>query len=245
MTIDQHDDSLKSGFSIVEMLVVVGLIGLLLAITIPAIARSRQSARHGSIQATTRQHLTIFQLYLGDYRDVHPWFGMPDESGRLNLSLPNGGSPYQAYYFETCSAWAIPMASYYSDMWPHASQTYPGPIGTARYLYSCAMIADPAFWNTRSRLGASQWRATRSSEVRYPARKALITGAVDQEPFPDWISDGLTLGLCDGAVRFILKPDLCLPVVAGDGPSLGLYHVRGYYGLDTVDGVHGVDVSPQ
>lgn len=221
----------------------IAVLGVLSALAVNGLRIARTAGRQSAAEATMAQHLAIMGLYIADFRDSHPWFGR-GENGVISLSSPNTGNPFTFYYFETCSAWPLPMAAYYGDTWPHKSQTYPRPeLGMSGYLYSCAMIADPAFWSERTRTGPSQWRSTRAPEVRYPSRKALLTAATDRQPFPDWVTDGLTMGCCDGSVRFIPKPRLRLPIVSGDSPDPGVYHIRGYYGLDTVDGVHGVDID--
>lgn len=233
----------RKGFTLIELLVVVGVLSILVAFTLPALSSSRAAARHAGTLATLREHLAVMALDTQDFRDT---YHSPDvaPSGRTTLRPPGRDAPYTIHYFGLSSAWPVMLAPYYGDTWPHPSHTFPGRSGTSRYLYSCAMIADPAFWNPATRRGPSQWRGTRTAEVRYPAQKALLTAAIDTEPYPPWITDGLLFGRCDAAAGFCPKSRLRAPIDDGDGPFPGLAHVRGYSGLDTFDGVHGIDVQP-
>lgn len=218
----------RRGVTIIEMLMVVLVLAILFALSVPALRGVRLSARNVAMEGTLRQHASLMGAYLQDHKDTFPWIGLPDKDGMLTLVLKSG-EPFTINYFETASAWPSVMTSYYGDLWPHPSQSYPVKRnGLALYLYSCSMITDPSFWNDRTRRGVSQWRATRSPEVVDPTRKALLTGAVDVEPYPRWVRDGLTIAMCDGAVRFYPKRLLVDPVPTGDGSYPGFYHIRGY-----------------
>lgn len=233
----------KHGVTIVELLIVIAVLGVLLALSLPALRGMRSSARNVAAEATIRQHSTLIGTYVHDFKDSYPWLGLPDQNGMLTL-LRQTGEPFTINYFETCSAWPSAMTSYYGDSWPHPSQAYPvRRNGLALYLYSCALITDPAFWNERTRQGVSQWRATRATEVSDPSRKALLTSAVEVEPYPRWVKEGLTMAMCDGTVGSYPKHRLADPVPSGDGTCPGFFHIRGYYGLDTPDGVRGRDIK--
>jgi prepilin-type N-terminal cleavage/methylation domain-containing protein len=233
----------RHGVTIVELLIVIAVLGVLLALSLPALRGMRSSARNVAAEATIRQHATLIGTYVADFKDAYPWLGLPNQNGMLTL-LRQTGEPFTINYFETCSAWPSAMTSYYGDSWPHPSQAYPvRRNGLALYLYSCAMITDPAFWNERTRQGVSQWRATRATEVSDPSRKALLTSAVEVEPYPRWVKEGLTMAMCDGTVGFYPRRMLADPVPSGDGTYPGFFHIRGYYGLDTPDGVRGRDIK--
>lgn len=229
-------------FSLLDVLVAMAIIAVLGTCLTRALAQARSAARSVATDSTLRQHLTVFQMYLQDHRDTHPWFGKPI-NGKITLSLPDSGAPFEIYYFVSSWAWPIPLAGYYGGVWPHPSQHYPGRDRTSAYLYSCAMIAEPEFWNERTRRGPSQWRATRAGDVLFPAEKALLVASISAEPYPPWIQHGLSLGLSDGSARFVAKPSLRLPLASGDGPFPGCFHVLGYYGLDTQDGIRGRDIE--
>jgi prepilin-type N-terminal cleavage/methylation domain-containing protein/prepilin-type processing-associated H-X9-DG protein len=69
--------SRKAGFTLVELLVVIGIIALLIAILLPALRRARQAAVNTSCQSNLRQMGTLFQIYVNDNKGwcPHPGWG--------------------------------------------------------------------------------------------------------------------------------------------------------------------------
>ena len=67
-----HNRTLRGGFTLVELLVVIGIIAILIAILVPALAKSRESARRAACLSNLRQVHTSFYLYAGIYRDQVP-----------------------------------------------------------------------------------------------------------------------------------------------------------------------------
>jgi len=69
------------GFTLVELLVVIGIIALLIAILMPALARSRESANRLKCQAQLRNIGQAFQLHANEHRGYYPvagWHWEPD-----------------------------------------------------------------------------------------------------------------------------------------------------------------------
>jgi prepilin-type N-terminal cleavage/methylation domain-containing protein/prepilin-type processing-associated H-X9-DG protein len=60
------------GFTLVELLVVVGIIAVLIAILLPTMARARESARRTVCLSNLRQIHTIFHMYAIENRDRVP-----------------------------------------------------------------------------------------------------------------------------------------------------------------------------
>ncbi len=73
----------RRGFTLVELLVVVGVIALLVAITLPALARSRRAARSAVCAAHLKQMTTALVAYAGEHKGalvVSQWSERPGET---------------------------------------------------------------------------------------------------------------------------------------------------------------------
>jgi prepilin-type N-terminal cleavage/methylation domain-containing protein len=65
--------SSNPGFSLVELLVVLGILAVVTALILPAVARARDSGAKARCIGNHRQVVLGWSLYAGDHRDELPW----------------------------------------------------------------------------------------------------------------------------------------------------------------------------
>ena len=63
----------RRGFTIIELLVVIGIITILAALLFPVFARTREKARSATCQGNLRQLGLATLMYVADYDETYPW----------------------------------------------------------------------------------------------------------------------------------------------------------------------------
>jgi prepilin-type N-terminal cleavage/methylation domain-containing protein len=110
---------IRRGFTLVELLVVIGIIALLIAILLPALSKAREQAKNTQCLSNLRQLAMVYQLYANDYKDQIP-IGY------------DGGSPWTGYY--VCQS---------SVYYPLMGCLYQGNYLTAPQAFYCPSQNDP------------------------------------------------------------------------------------------------------
>ena len=73
----------KSGFTLVEILIVVIILGILAAIVIPQFTEASNDARESSLDSNLQTLQSQFELYKVQHLDVYPW---DDGAGAIDAS---------------------------------------------------------------------------------------------------------------------------------------------------------------
>jgi len=95
------DKQRPSAFTLVELLVVIGIIAVLIAVLLPALAKARQAGNLVKCQSNLRQIGLAVQIYASRNKDYVPW----GQSQAVTGVLPNGtaGGSYAERIQETLS----------------------------------------------------------------------------------------------------------------------------------------------
>jgi prepilin-type N-terminal cleavage/methylation domain-containing protein len=89
----------QHAFTLVELLVVIGIIAVLISVLLPALNRARQSANVIDCQARLRQMGQALQIYSTTYKGLLPW-GVIDHTGTWTDNvLPNNGAAEQLWWW--------------------------------------------------------------------------------------------------------------------------------------------------
>jgi prepilin-type N-terminal cleavage/methylation domain-containing protein len=76
----------RCAFTLVELLVVIGIIALLISILLPAMARAKESANRASCLNSLRQLYAAYVMYANEHKDAVP-MGFSDNRAGLNFQL--------------------------------------------------------------------------------------------------------------------------------------------------------------
>lgn len=249
-----------NGFTLIEMLIVIMIVAIVAALTIPAFRDARRGSWRAVSLANLRFHSTVFAVYANDFRDGFPHYTDPllpvtEVGSRIR------GVGYAASYFGASLLWNYALAddyyggdpfqvSFYPPDYPHGVRSPELRYGPTPYAYSCVFRADPAFWNIRTRTtGSSQWRQVFAHEVQFPSAKVLLISEFtvplerDSNRPPRLPTNShWELASVAGAAAWVPASRLARGYRRGDGQESPQDHdSSGSPGMHTIDGVRGRD----
>jgi prepilin-type N-terminal cleavage/methylation domain-containing protein len=193
---------MRHGFTIIELLVVISVIGILVGLLLPAISSARKTARMVDEMSAGRQLMLAHASYALENRDwVLPGYktGLPasDAQGQqISTALPGFGSFAAARY-----PWRIaPHLSYdfrglyKNDQGEFLEQLQAGDYSSYLYVVSAyPSLGYNATWigGNQNELGFSptslstfgKFYVTRAAEVRRPSELMVFCSARGKDPF--------------------------------------------------------------
>ncbi len=240
-----------AGFTLIETLIVIVLVGLLVALLSPSLGTVRGLARERQSLANLRSHVQVFATYLVDWKDTYPFFTHPDPAVTWTIVRnPSRDAAIPMPFFGAHVSWNVALADgYYNG--DHTASHFRSPesrspLSLASYWYPCAFIASPEYWNPRTRTGPGQRVATRADQVLFPSSKAILIDEfgmfkVGNRAVPESIRSGFV----DGRAAVARQRDWSREAYpGGDGPWWGAMHGTAQPPfMHTLDGVRGRDVK--
>jgi prepilin-type N-terminal cleavage/methylation domain-containing protein len=174
------DSSSARAFSLIEVLVVIAVIGVLIAIILPALAHSRSQAQQLRTLSVLHQLSLATMSYTDDHQDHFPFTAMPEKPW-LGVVLP--GLPYSVSYFGGQSATYanLLVPHYFTD---RAIIDFPGEYGARSraaqsfmtpYLLTYGAFAPNVYWQGESAPDdLSLYQSAPRYSCTFPANKAML-----------------------------------------------------------------------
>lgn len=135
----------RGAFTLVELLVVIGIIAVLVAILLPALSRARLAAKEVVCESNLRQFGFAVQMYVGQYNGSLPQKGPDGSNQTTNSFSPPGG----VRGFDDPTVWFnslppfINSKTYYEMLVDDASGGTPAPHPQGPANIFVCPIADP------------------------------------------------------------------------------------------------------
>jgi prepilin-type N-terminal cleavage/methylation domain-containing protein/prepilin-type processing-associated H-X9-DG protein len=167
--------ALSTGFTLIEVLVVISIIGVLMGITLPAVSAAREASRRGQCADHVKQIGLALHQYLADHR-----------------RFPPGAILDQPY----------PKVEKWYDPWEESASTVLGKHGSSWMVNILPYIEESYIckcWNYSKSVLYNKTLAQTDIALFYcPTRRVGIRLGDEQIMFQNWTSGGTDYGGCLG-----------------------------------------------
>lgn len=242
----------RTGFTLIETLMVIALVSILIALILPQVAVVRNKTREIKMSSVVQSHAAMITQYSNDYSETFPYLTSPLASMSV-IRSELVDVAIVCKYFDAAYLWHVGLADgYYNgvlqrELFGGRSPQAILATGTS-VLYPASFLARPEYWNLRTRtVEPDQFAPTKQSDVFFPSAKALTTEALLGVPANE-VCVGPCAGFVDGHGQPVAQnrsePDGPPPLDAGHRyltySSLGSFQARFVYSLE---GVRGRDLK--
>ncbi len=186
----------RPGVTLIEILVSLGVLGVVFAITLPALVNTRSSARELKSLSNARSIAGDMQAY-ADHTGVWPFAAPGAAPAGYPITPPPGTLTVRWWHsvfitvgshWEHARLWpgivavTAPWEEHY-ESWVSPGREFPSlftddgrPVSlvTTSYLYSNSFIASPALWSGAATADETLIAPTKPSDVAFPANKVLV-----------------------------------------------------------------------
>jgi len=188
-TTSRTNAACRRGFTLVELLVVIGVLGILLSLLAPALRSVRRRAGEMEILSNLRDTGVVFEVYAQIRGGEYPYWPagepMPMPSGAtvtttdpwaLRYAWPvplQSVAPWSEHY----ATWIDPANASLAETPPRLGNIEDKEGGWPIFEYSNSFVARPIVWSDSAPATEEDLAPTHTTEVSHPSSKVLLFDA--------------------------------------------------------------------